>query len=83
MSNPHPVLHWPRRAYWDEAWLRAEYVGKGRSAVSIARECGGSHHAVYDWLKRFEIPCRTKADAARLREARKRGRENVYSTRES
>lgn len=47
------------KPYWDRDWLLAEYVGKERSAVEIAAQFGITIGAVYQWLRRHEIPRRT------------------------
>ena len=55
-----PGEHWRRpQPFWDEAWLRAEYVDKRRSAAEIAEATGCTEGNILHWLRRHGIPRRT------------------------
>lgn len=42
--------------HMDEAWLRREYLEKGRSPGDIAGECGLAKTSLYYWLDKHDIP---------------------------
>ena len=63
-----PGTHWrPVAPHWDAAWLRAEYVDKGRSTGDIAIEAGTTDAAILYWLKKHNIPRRNVAQARALK----------------
>jgi len=53
-DEPRPAMPTDRR-YRDPEYLRRQYVGRRRSARSIAEECGVSPSTVHRWLSRHEI----------------------------
>lgn len=60
--------HWrPEAPHWGAAWLRREYVDKGRSTGDIAAEAGATDAAILYWLKKHGIPRRTVAQARALK----------------
>lgn len=52
--------------YKNEAWLRAQYLEERRSTINIAEEVSVSKTTVIQWLRKFNIPRRTTADALRI-----------------
>lgn len=45
----------PYRQLNDPAWLRSEYLDRGRTAADIAAEVGCPHHTVVSALRRHDI----------------------------
>jgi hypothetical protein len=48
---------------WNKEWLLAEYVTKRRSSGDIATELNVTDNAVWFWLKKHGIKCRTTSEA--------------------
>ena len=51
------------KQYHNEAWLREEYVVKGRTTTDIAEECGVTATTISDWLHRHDIGTRSQREA--------------------
>lgn len=63
-----PGAHWrPEAPHWDGAWLRAEYVEKGRSTGEIAAEAGVTDAAILYWMKKHGIPRRSISAARSIK----------------
>ena len=60
MSESKPKYH-------DPEWLRQKYWEEGMSAPQIADEVGVSDGAIRKWMKRHDIPRRSKSEAHRNR----------------
>jgi hypothetical protein len=56
----------------DTAWLRAEYVEKGRSTYQIASDVGCNHKTIYYHLRRSGIRTRPRGENLK-------GRDNYMS----
>ena len=55
--------HWrPRKPYWNEEWLRREYVDNFRSANEIAEQFGVTEAAMLYWLRKHKIPRRDMSE---------------------
>ena len=55
--------HWrPRKLYWDKAWLANEYLVKGRTHAEIAAQFGITENAIWFWVKKHGISCRTMSE---------------------
>lgn len=55
--------HWrPHQAFRDLAYLQAEYVEAGRSAIDIASEWGVTEGAILYWLHKNQIRRRSMAE---------------------
>jgi hypothetical protein len=49
--------------YFNEAWLREQYLDKGKNTIQIASETGISKASIYRWLKFFSIETRSISEA--------------------
>jgi len=56
-----------RRPYWDENWLRREYVDRGHSAYEIAVEQGCSEGNILYFLHKFGIDTRTVSECRAIK----------------
>ncbi len=56
-----------RKPYWDKEWLTREYIQKHRSAIDIARECGGGETNVLYFLSKHGIPRRSMSETRRVK----------------
>jgi transposase len=44
-----------RKKYRNEAWLREQFVQKGRTATEISEDCDVTRHTITDWVDEFEL----------------------------
>ena len=52
--------------YRQKAWLAVRYIDDQMSGPEIAELCGVSCHTIYAWMKRLDIPRRSRSNANRL-----------------
>lgn len=48
-----------KKTYRSEEWLKQEYLEKGRSMASIAKQCAVSPMTIWKWLRTHDISTRT------------------------
>lgn len=51
------------KLHQSEVWLREQYVVERRSCRDIAEELGVSHTMIYGYLKKFNIPTRSRIES--------------------
>ena len=75
--------HWrEHKPYWDEAWLRWEYLLCGRSASDIAQAFSVTPANIIYWLRKHGIPRRTISEARKLKHWGASGEDNpMYGVR--
>lgn len=78
-----PGEHWrEHRPYWDQAWLRWEYLLCGKSSSEIARQFGVTPANIIYWLKKHGIPRRTTSEVRQLKYWGASGKDNpMYGMR--
>lgn len=59
------------RHCWNAEWLRTEYWERGRSSVSLSKECGASPAGMLYRLRRLGIPTRNLSESAMNDRSRK------------
>ena len=54
------------KKYQDKKWLEKKYIGERLNGYQIAKICGVHHATIYNYLKRFNIPCRSNSESKHL-----------------
>ena len=63
-----PGQHWRNpKPYWNEEWLRREYIDNGRSASEIAAQFGCRDNNILYFLDKFNIPRRTISEVRAIK----------------
>ena len=75
--------HWrEHKPYWDEAWLRWEYLLCGRSSSEIAEQFSVTPANIVYWLRKHQIPRRTMSEVRQLKHWGALGEDNpMYGVR--
>ena len=50
------------KKYEDKEWLERKYIDERLSTVEIGKICGRDKSSIGNWLKRFDIPCRSSSE---------------------
>ena len=58
--------------YRDTGWLREKYLKEGLSCKAIGRLVERDAATIWRWLRRLEIPTRTRSEAMKKREKKRR-----------
>jgi len=69
--------HWrEEKSYWNEEWLREEYVDKQKSASEIAENFDCTAKNIRYFLRKYDIPIRNISEARKVKEWGASGKEN-------
>jgi len=56
------------KKYCDKKWLEKKYLKEKLSTIQIAKLCGVCHETIRKWIKRFDMPHRSRGEANHLRQ---------------
>ena len=69
--------HWrSKKPFWDRKWLEKEYVNNGRTAEDIAKQFSVKGTAIFFWLKKHGIKCRSMSEIRKQKHWGLSGKQN-------